>query len=426
MQMEIMENKNPVKKEDAFPTGQAVVVVDATAPGAGKRVGGRLLAERIVIECNRAGLEEVYLVVPEIEILNDFLPDAKNSLSRQRIIESRGNIAKAIFRAKIVGKNFIYVNAGYLIDPRLIKFLMSASPSCYFGISGSSLEPVAGIFTRDDLFLWAVGSFGEVLNKSRALSFDVIERYNPEIRGEQAPYVVKVETNWDAAKATWTLITRNQKKVMDLPSKYIDPPFENFLTFVLCYTRVTPNQVTIFNLLVAFIVGCLFWSGHFVSGAFLTYAAEILDGVDGKLARAKIIFSKLGEYECYIDFLYEHWWYVAIAVGLKHAGYNEIVWPTWGLLALSDIWDNILYTFSEHWYGRSLDLLSSFDEWFRNIAGRRNIYALIFLIGFLLGRPLETFQVAALWAFITATIHTYRLARHRLEHPVSARSQVTE
>ncbi len=414
-----MEAKNHPKKSDAAPTNDLVVVISAIAPGSREKVGGRPLFERALLDCERLGLKEIY-VLASLEDSRGFSPENAGLPSRN-FISYRGNVARDIYRSGIVRRAFVFIDGSYLIDPRLIKFIIEHGPSCYFPDPANAENIPLAIFDKSDLEKWALGKLDLVIKNSVKLALSDIDLYNPEIRGEQEPYLVKVSSGRDALKATWTLITRNQKKVMDLPSVYIDPPFENTLTFALCHTPVTPNQVTIFNLIIAFIVGCLFWSGHFVAGAFLTYAAEILDGVDGKLARAKIMFSKLGEYECYVDFLYEHWWYVAIAVGLRHQGYEEGVWATWALLAASDVWDNILYTMSEHWYGRSLDLLSPFDASFRKIAGRRNIYALIFLVGFLLGHPYGTFRVAALWAFITATVHTYRLAKHRLLHPVSAK-----
>ena len=412
-----MEAKNNATKSYRTPTEDMVVVISAVACGAREKVGGRLLFERALIECKRIGLKKIFVVETGDQAGSSILEES-DLLTSHQIIRFRGNIARDVYRAGVVKDKFILIDGSYLIDPRLLKFLISSQPPCYFPgqLSG---EVALGYFTKMELETWATHCPEAVLASSAELALSDIDKYNPEIRGEQEPYLVKVSSKRDAARATWTLITRNQKKVMDLPSMYIDPPFENTLTFALCYTPVTPNQVTIFNLIVAFIVGCFFWTGHFVAGAFLTYAAEILDGVDGKLARAKIIFSKLGEYECYVDFLYEHWWYIAITVGLRHQGYGSAVWWAWGILAVSDIWDNILYTMSEHWYGKSLDLLTPFDSAFRKIAGRRNIYALIFLIGFLLGYPFATFWVAAVWGLITASIHTYRFARYRMLNPVT-------
>ncbi len=414
-----METKDKVAKSISTPTRKLVVVISAVVPGAREIVGGRPLFERALTECRRMGLEKIFLVADE-EFLDTWQRKG-NLLPSENFIRFRGNVARDVYRARIVKGSFIFIDGSYLIDPRLIKFLISAQPSCYFPMSSQNDGLALGLFTKLDLEAWATYGIEAVLDGSRRLSLSDIDPYNPEIRGEQEPYLVKVSSKLDAAKATWTLITSNQKKVMDLPSMYIDPPFENTLTFALCYTPVTPNQVTIFNLIVAFLVGCLFWTGHFIAGALLTYAAEILDGVDGKLARAKIIFSKLGEYECYVDFFYEHWWYIAIAAGLRHQGYDSSVWWAWGILAVSDIWDNILYTMSEHWYGKSLDLLTPFDASFRKIAGRRNIYALIFLIGFLLGYPFATFWVAAVWGLITASIHTYRLASYRMRKRAAVR-----
>ena len=81
-------------------------------------------------------------------------------------------------------------------------------------------------------------------------------------------------------------------------------------------------------------------------------------------------------------------------------------------MVAADTADNILYTLSGAWYGMSIDLLSSFDASFRRIAGRRNIYGSMFIIGFALGFPLQTFAAASLWAVITAAVHGLRLRQY--------------
>ncbi len=82
------------------------------------------------------------------------------------------------------------------------------------------------------------------------------------------------------------------------------------------------------------------------------------------------------------------------------------------MLIVSDTADNVFYTLAGKWHGKSIDLFSSFDAAFRRIAGRRNIYGMLFIIGFCLGYPLETFALASGWAFLTAVIHGFRLFQH--------------
>ncbi len=142
------------------------------------------------------------------------------------------------------------------------------------------------------------------------------------------------------------------------------------------------------------------------------FVVEILDGVDGKLARTKLHFTKLGEFEAVIDYVCENGWYVALALGLSRTIPGSLPAMTAVLLILSDTADNGFYTLAGRRYGKSIDLFTSFDGAFRRIAGRRNIYTFMFLIGFSAGYPMAAFVVAALWGALTAAIHGIRLFQH--------------
>jgi phosphatidylglycerophosphate synthase len=220
---------------------------------------------------------------------------------------------------------------------------------------------------------------------------------------------MEVSSQKEARKATSLLIRTQQKQVMDLPAQFIDPPFENMLTRLLCNTPVTPNMVTFAGVAVGALVAWLFWHGCFLPGAICMFIVEVLDGVDGKLARTKLHFTNLGHYEDLIDYFNETSWYVALGVGLGHTALTPSPAFLASLLICSDTSDNILYTLASKWYGRSIDLFSCFDRAFRRIAGRRNIYGAMFIVGFSLGYPLYTFAIAAVWAGVTAAIHGCRV-----------------
>ena len=103
---------------------------------------------------------------------------------------------------------------------------------------------------------------------------------------------------------------------------------------------------------------------------------------------------------------------MALGVGLKDTGLPPSPALLAGLLIFSDTADNILYTLASKWYGKTIDFFSPFDRAFRRIAGRRNIYIFIFIIGFSLGYPLHTLAVVALWAGLTASTHGIRLLQY--------------
>lgn len=356
------------------------------------KVGGRTLLSRLIWQLKRLNLKDIFLWPIE---KGHFLKD----------VEIKTFKIDQISREK----TYLVLEGNLVYDHRFLKKLLETPP------------PVAITKERDDIC--GIHLKAEETKKylkdhkfdKKEIKFigpQDIDLYLPEIRGKLTPFILKVKNKEEAKKATWFLIHKTQKHIMDLPAKYLDPLFENPLCYLFCLCPITPNMVTLVNLLLAGFTGILFLKGYFLAGALLAYISEVLDGVDGKLARVKLIFSRLGKYEYLIDFLYEHWWYIALAFGLKSLGYQEVFY-IWGLLAFADIIDNIFYNRSEAWFGQSIDLLSEWDARFRLIAGRRNIYGMVFIFGAIINQMFEAYLFAAVWAALTALIHGIRLFHYR-------------
>ena len=92
-----------------------------------------------------------------------------------------------------------------------------------------------------------------------------------------------------------------EKKAMahnDYFAFYVGRPISYILTIPFLYTKLTPNQVTIISLiplLVAFVlsyVGTEMWT--FIWAILLFFLWNLLDGVDGNMARYRKQFSKMG------------------------------------------------------------------------------------------------------------------------------------
>ncbi len=74
-------------------------------------------------------------------------------------------------------------------------------------------------------------------------------------------------------------------------------------------------------------------NGYFRLGSLLAYAVEVLDGVDGKLARTRLQFSRLGEMEHVFDFFMEQAWYLCITLSLyAGTGNQKLLWVGIGLM----------------------------------------------------------------------------------------------
>ena len=122
------------------------------------------------------------------------------------------------------------------------------------------------------------------------------------------------------------------------------------VTHVLWDTNVTPNQVTVFRnvlLLIAYLFFLQMKLGDFIIGFFLFQFAELLDSVDGDLARYKKMQSKVGVWlEIFFDALLTPVWSL---FGLMFAYIfytidgNSIYFILWGLVGLSANLESVYY-----------------------------------------------------------------------------------
>ena len=366
---------------------------------------------RNLYHLSELGIEDITILITKDRKICDLDKWRGNAKIKYAYLEN--DILSYLYK---INENFIYVNASYLFDKRIIEKIISSPPTTIFmgDISHEKWKTIPiGVFNREGIRIWKEKGLSALLDKSNVLYLKDIDSFSKEIRGKILPYFVPVKDKIDAKRATWIIIKNMQKKVMDLPAEYIDPFFENHVTYLLLKTRITPNMVTLFSLFVATVIAFLFYSGHLVSGAFLTYIVEVLDGVDGKLARTKLQFSRFGEYECLVDYFYENLWYIAIGMGLKRVYHYDSAIFLSTIMVVADTIDNILYTVSDKWTGKNLDLVSPFNMAFRKIAGRRNIYCFIFMIGFSLGYYLQTLVITSMWATLTIMIHAIVLIHNK-------------
>jgi len=88
----------------------------------------------------------------------------------------------------------------------------------------------------------------------------------------------------EAEKRLWRKMQKPRDGVV---SRLLNRKVSGFLTRRICHFPVEPNQVTVFNLLLAGLAAWLMASGQLIGGALLAQLYSIIDGVDGELARLK-------------------------------------------------------------------------------------------------------------------------------------------
>jgi phosphatidylglycerophosphate synthase len=202
-----------------------------------------------------------------------------------------------------------------------------------------------------------------------------------------------------------------QNGVLDFPG-FCDSPIEDWIVKKICRTSIRPNQVTFATMLIGVAVTALFATGHLGWGVALAYAIEVLDGVDGKLARIKVETTTAGEWEHELDYAIELSWWMAVAFHFHAAGLTT----AYGLLALyvvSDLVDRLAKRAVKRRVGRNLDDVSNFDRFVRCIGARRNINIWILIAALALGDARHGFVLIGWWMAATAVAHVIRALQIR-------------
>jgi len=390
------------------------IIILSYEPVAIAIVGGLLPVNRHIIELYALGIREFYLVGNTRILPMDRFRQIPEDVTIHNISCLNEELAETVKSLAVQWEDSLLVRGDCLIDPRLSNELLKAEDPRWLRIPEMNREtlPAVARLTSRLANLWANSGLMEWLNNSLEFLPDSVDNYSPAHRGQVPFYVLQITTTESTRTATRRLIRNAQKKVLDIPARILDPIFQNPLVHWLCPTRITPNQITLFTAGLGIFIAFLFFHGYFRLGSLLAYAVEVLDGVDGKLARTRLQFSRLGEMEHVLDFFMEQAWYLCITLGLySGTGNQNLLWIGIGLMAC-DLLDSLLYYLIHVRLGKELDELGGFDRAFRLIGGRRNIYMWMFLFGSWAGYPAHSLVVVFLWAAITVEVHGSRVIYH--------------
>jgi len=387
-------------------TLEAVVVCGSERGDPLRLVGGLTLLERLLRQLSALGIDSITVVggsdfqfpggsarvTCPVRYQTSDCPDAW-----QMTQEARPSGADRI----------LVVAADLLVDQRLFERLADTEVNLLISPREDGAAEILGNLDAGGLQALAAGR--------RAVTVRPVESFETYVRhqrGNVPVHLMRIRSAADVERGWELLFDHVEKRTKDLPATYFDPPLENFLVRVLAPTSITPNQVTVVTGLVGFFVAWLFLHGWLLTGIVLAIFVEVLDGVDGKLARIKRMTSKVGELEHVLDFFYENSWYLALGAYFASIGSTWAWAAAWAICA-ADVADNLSYVYyarrvgGSAWrdYVPSLDDANRFLRRFRLVAGRRNIYVWLMLPGFALGAPSLLFGAAVAWALITAATH---------------------
>ncbi len=416
---------------------KALVIGERTLPLLSKTpylLEGLAPVRRTIRTLSDAGVEEALLLLrnpSEVGVVRGDLGGSGHM--KVEATQDRARACEVVSRWLQAGDRVLLASHDLILDPRLVAFLASrvqgsgvlvASNAGREEREGSALGPLLAIVApnhRD----WLVGEISagslewdtmvdrlERRPGVQRLDVDEMPRYDPAMRREVTPYHIWLRAGRCVRQARHLLVESAGKGASDALAYYVHRPIEDAIVERLVPTKITPNMLTILTNILAWTVTGLYLLGWIAPGLVLAFVVGVVDGLDGKLARAKALTSKTGKLEHSLDMLYEYSWIVALAInfssGLEHAV------PL--LLAAGIVLNVSFYRSCYDQFrgamGRSLDDFGRFERVFRRVAGRRNLYNLHILFWLVVGQVQICLFTILVHSILTSIVYFWRAFKH--------------
>jgi 1L-myo-inositol 1-phosphate cytidylyltransferase / CDP-L-myo-inositol myo-inositolphosphotransferase len=412
------------------------LLILAEAPEAFCVLFGISLLERLLRVVQRLGFREAIILSNAPEEVAAHL--AKPSWPRADValkFRSRGAKAVQVSDVATGAGCVLVVSAGFYYDARLLKTMAEQTATTMLIDSAPPLECLGLWKNQGGVFRAAALLEGNWLSRQDhsaalmdQLSSDAATRRIAACDAARQPtYVTALRKHvrpvfFPAPAPSLVGVAERfprdvaQNGVLDFPG-FLDSPVEDWIVARLCRTSIRPNQVTFVTMLIGLIVTALFATGHLWWGMALAYTIEVLDGVDGKLARTKVETTAAGEWEHVIDYCIELSWWTALAYHFHSENLRSAYWLLL-LLVGSDLIDRLAKRAVKKKVGRNLDDVSNFDRFVRCIGARRNINIWILIAALALGDAANGFVLVCCWGLAAAAAHVVRALQIRFGRPL--------
>ncbi len=388
---------------------------------AGLVIGGITLLERQARTLRRAGCTTLLLVAPQ---------------PLTKVPEGVETVTMAGLPARMADAGFAVVLApGLTIDERAVAAILDVEEAAILVSDGASHGGVerldaanlaSGVMKLPAAMLAEVaGGLGDwdfhstLIRLAAAdptvtrISIADIELYAPERRRLVPMIWARPVEEAAAAETTRLVIAAAQKGALDWPARFVHPLIEDTLVRLLAPSFVTPNMVTLVTAILGFAAAGLFAAGMLWWALGLALLCGPLDGVDGKLARTRIEFSRWGDLEHVLDKLIEYVWYLCAAWWFSGAAADGglgsgLPWAVAALIIFPALSESLQGEFFRRITGKQLDDAGTFERRLRLVAGRRNTFLWTWAAMAAMGWWFQGFVLLAGYSMVTTAITQWR------------------
>lgn len=418
----------------------------AGEPVAAQTVTGISSVQRQARQARRAGAERVVVLVERVSPgLAAALDDARRDDKDIVVVHGGDGIAGAIRDDDIV----LSIDEGLVADERAIAAVLDApeSTSAIAVWREDEIRPISAERIAADSFFAGIGLFPGRLVREVALrlgDWDLqatllraalgagaytrvevggIDTYCTERRRDVPMQWTRVVDEASAHAAGKAALAAAQKGVLDWPARYIHAPIEDALTRMALATRITPNMISVGVFLIGIVAIACFAVGQLWAGLVLALVVGPLDGVDGKLARTRVEFSRWGDLEHVADKIIEYGCFAALAYHFQSGG-QDGAWLLAAIIVLFAFAEAVQGEFYRRFTGKQIDDAGEFERKFRIVAGRRNTFFWTILPFAAFGAWYAGFMAIAAYSVLTFFVMQARFFKRLQQYGSDSSAQV--
>lgn len=315
------------------------------------------------------------------------------------------------------GVQVIALDAGAVVDPRLIAHLLGSSGNrAAFGGSGRERAAVLALHPAeaervppDAPTVLAVAEAMADAGSVAVLSQEDFPSFVTNLRRSLPFYVFAVPDEETRRNREAWMFRSNYKGSTDFLTKWVYPPLVWQLVRLCTAWRIHPNWVTLLSLVLTAAVVPAFGAGLFWIGLLCAYAMSVLDSVDGKVARLTLTDSAVGNLLDHgMDIVHPPLWYAAWAWGLGARTPEDPLFLVAAWLIGFYVADRLVLMVAKAWFRRGLHAMTPLDGAIRTWIARRNTNLVILTVGLALGMPEAALVVVTAWQGLTLAWHAVR------------------
>jgi glucose-1-phosphate thymidylyltransferase len=411
--------------------------------------------ERLLYALKESGIKRAVIVVSyKKEIIQDYFGSQWQGMDivyREVDYHDDGILRSAIKGKDVIDSRFVFVCGDTILEPETVKRILTQSGDLVVGVRNEIIDEsvgakvdehgnitkigmlkdmkdynrvVTGLAVADPIFFTGMEQCIEkdIYDRPCAMQWMIDQNANVTAFDMTEDSWCEIDDESDLEKAKKEIFERSWKR--RLSSRDINVfkllfnlPISLNLVKLISRTRLKPNHLNLISLGFALLSGISFLLGFFIPGGIFAYSCTMVDAMDGKLSRLKLMSSPLGGF---YDSVCDRGAEILIVSGLAGGLYRDTSHPIMLLLGLLAIagWIGRFYIKELFIHMAGLKAWKSLRAIPLDLFGHRDVSFFVTMVSCIMGYPLISLLWMVFFGNCFAAINFMSYRKYLKESPI--------